>query len=127
MINRRTFCGGLLVAPFLLQGAEAPSEVEFAPVTLRGFGTVSARLFPLPDAGGSLLTIECDSSARAALVHAKYLSDLVLLPGVRESRAGRFPTWEVDSLGFIAAAVSGKKVLIGCSARADGLRDFDSS
>ena len=126
MIDRRTFCGGLLAAPFWLQGAVAPSEVEFAPVKLRGFGTVSARFFPLPDAGGSLLTIECDSPAKAALVHAKYLSDLMLLPGVRASRLRGFPTWEVDSLGFIAAAVSGKKVLIGCSARADGLRDFDS-
>ena len=37
-------------------------------------------------AGISLLRIRCASAKAAQLVHAKYLSDLVLLPGVAQTR-----------------------------------------
>jgi len=57
-------------------------------------------------AGISLLRIRCASAKAAQLVHAKYLSDLVLLPGVAQTRLTigglRIPAYET-SAGAVAA------------------------
>ena len=60
-----------------------PSET-FAPIDLRGYGTVSGALWKLDNE--SVLEIDCQDPDKAKLVQAKYLSDLQVLPGVKASK-----------------------------------------
>ncbi|MDQ3815674.1 MAG: hypothetical protein M3347_17305, partial [Armatimonadota bacterium] len=59
--------------------------LTLAPVQLRGYGKVSGQFRKIDQPpGASVLQITCESAAKAQIVHAKYVSDLGLPPGVSE-------------------------------------------
>ncbi|WP_269522738.1 hypothetical protein [Coraliomargarita parva] len=69
----------MLVAPALAE----PKETVFEPISLRGYGVLSG--VSTESEYGSLLQVQCESSEKASLVQAKYVSDFKLLPGVSEA------------------------------------------
>ncbi len=95
----------------------APSDVveQFPAIKLRAYGTLSGGE-KTTQAQSSELLITCDSEAKAQLVLAKYLSDLVLLPGALPvplaTTRGSIVAHQVDKQGMIAAVRSGSQVLI---------------
>ena len=92
--------------------ATPPAQV-FPPVTLRGYGELSGAAWN--DASGSVLQINCQNPDKAKLVQAKYLSDLQVLPGVKEAagkQAGGFTMYEVNGQGFIAAFCDDARVIV---------------
>ncbi|MEI6493649.1 MAG: hypothetical protein WCO94_13950, partial [Verrucomicrobiota bacterium] len=82
----------------------------FAPVLLRGYGTVSGVFRKMPE--GSVLEITCEDAGKAKLLQAKYLSDLHVLPGVAEKSGKKFTSHEVEGQGSIAAFCDANKVTI---------------
>src|SRR6185436_18573358 len=101
-------CG--LMLPMAAQAAPtlktAPARM-LPPVQLRGYGKVSGTFSELPN-GASLLEINCESVAKAQLVHAKYLSDLGLLPGVAEiTLPNQVAAREIAGQGAVAALRDG--------------------
>jgi hypothetical protein len=89
----------------------------FPEVDLRGYGRVSGQQTSLTG-GASLLTIQCESSAKAELLQAKYLSDLSLLPKTQTAQvalggAGEtVPARQAENQGYILAARKGTEVRI---------------
>jgi hypothetical protein len=103
----------LASSSYLTGQSTTPEQIAglrtFAPVTLRGFGTVSGSFSE--EAGGSVLTISCEDDSKAKLLQAKYLSDLVDLPGVAR-RPGTPSIYDVADQGFVVAYASGSQVMI---------------
>ena len=98
--------------------AEGGQTTAFPTVVLRGYGKIAGSLktFPLGDGEASILVLRCESEDKAKLALAKYLSDLMSLPGVSMGNLptpqGAIPTCDIDGQGTIAALRAGKIVLI---------------
>ena len=98
--------------------AEGGQTTAFPTVVLRGYGKIAGSLktFPLGDGEASILVLRCESEDKAKLALAKYLSDLMTLPGVSMGNLptpqGAIPTCDIDGQGTIAALRAGKIVLI---------------
>jgi len=92
---------------------------RLGPVSLRGYGEISARISYSTARDGSdvsLTRIECESAEKARLLHAKYLSDLFSLFGTERADLlidGR-PVAGVHALdqGWILAGQRGQQVVI---------------
>lgn len=98
--------------------ANAPSfaqDQSFAPVRLRGYGLVSGAL-RTSAGGGSILRVETESPQKAALLQAKFLSDLALSPGVQSAQltvgTTQVAVSEARSQGVVAALGQGKSVFL---------------
>jgi hypothetical protein len=97
--------------------ASAAREVVFPETSLRGYGSVSGKQRVLPG-GASLLTIQCESPAKAELLQAKYLSDIALLPKTQVAQAAlggagkKVPARLVENQGYLVAARKGSEVRI---------------
>lgn len=110
-------CSGLAVNA---QNAAPPVKIEtLTPQTLRGYGTVAGAF--RREAAGSVLEITCDNADKGRLTQAKYLSDLQILPGVKEIPGQDFTSYEVPGQGSIAAFCSRKKVTILAATNAQNL------
>ena len=81
------------------------------PLPLRGYGTLSATSRALAE-GASVLQISCETPEKAQLVLAKYLSDTMSLPGVKEDKIGATSVRLVSGGGAAAAVRDGKNVLL---------------
>lgn len=94
-------------------GGAKPTTV-LPPAALRGYGTIAGRFWSLAQpTGASLLQIDCESVSKAQLLHAKYLSDLGLLPGVkRVTLPNRVEASEVAGQGAVCALRDGRRVLV---------------
>jgi hypothetical protein len=108
-------CGSLALA----MPPPAPQTQQTLPAaSLRGYGKISAQIETWPAEGSSVSVtrLDCESKAKAALLHAKYLSDLQALPGVTAGKlsvAGKdLPAWQVGGQGWILACCSDKNVFI---------------
>lgn len=91
---------------------------DFPAVKLRGYGEVSGTLLRFDAAGwkASSLHIACENPEKAKVLHAKFISDLGLLPGVKAEKvatpAGEVSALAVEHQGYTLALVSGHDVLI---------------
>jgi len=122
--TRAALCLAFLNSPLVFNGALHSSNAEeaaapaissdvgeiFAPVSLRGYGTVSGVFRTMP--GGSVLEITCEDAGKAKLLQAKYLSDLHVLPGVAKESGKKFASHEVEGQGSVAAFFDANKVTI---------------
>lgn len=103
--------------PASSENNSAVREVVFPEIDLRGYGRVSGKESTLPD-GATLLTIQCQSPDKAELLQAKYLSDLTLLPKVKETQVAlgksgkKVPVRQAEDQGYILAARKGSEVRI---------------
>jgi len=111
----------------------AERNADFPPVKLRGYGTLSGQFTNVTTADGSqaaVLTIKCDSEDKAKLLHAKYISDLQVLPGVQPitviGREGPIPSYAVDGEGAIVAARAGAVVYILSARSPEALGKLES-
>ena len=130
-ISRRSFLAGatglistlgageLLAAPttgFRPGSRSSAGAVSFPPVTLHGYGAIEAVFRPLHGGASSLTHITCQSSDKAHLVQAKYLSDLARLPGTREDTLAAgghaLPIRRTATGGAVACYAHGSDVLI---------------
>ena len=104
----------------------AAPEETLPSVQLRGYGKVSGRFWLLGrPAGASVLQIDCESVAKAQLVHAKYLSDLGLLPGMNGTvLPGSVAAHEVAEQGAVAALRDRTRVLVFAARSRDGLAEL---
>lgn len=118
----------------------APPSTANPPVKLRGYGVVAGTLTATEIDGQSAgaLRIVCENPEKARLVHAKYLPDLQLLPGVERTarragprrgeapRSGGTPLafYAVEDQGFVVAPRSGATVWILASPAPLGADDF---
>ncbi|HEY3398511.1 MAG TPA: beta-galactosidase [Armatimonadota bacterium] len=112
----------LLTALATALALAAPADLPAARVLpggdLRAYGKISAQVRNWTAEGGtvSITTITCESPAKAALLHAKYVSDLQILPGVTAGKlpvGGKdLPAWEVQGQGWILAGFSNVYVFI---------------
>lgn len=99
-------------------GIRLTGTQAFSSRQLRGFGTVKgvAYLWEREGMHGSLLTVACENEEKAKLLHAKYLSDISVLPGVedRHQKLGDqdVPVKMVKTQGTILALRSGACVRI---------------
>ncbi|MFA6962256.1 MAG: hypothetical protein WC205_15995 [Opitutaceae bacterium] len=96
-------------------------------VTLRGFGELSAVFWQNPARDASLLVVTCENEARARLTHAKYLSDLAILPGLESVRLSAVEpvihAWRRSGDGALfAAAWRERRVVILAAANEERLR-----
>lgn len=120
-ISKTSFAATLLLALSPLSYASAadvvggagPTSVQ-APAALRGYGTIASKFWKLKQpAGASLLRIDCESGSKAQLLHAKYLSDLRLLPGVKSlALPNQLQASEIEGQGAVCALRDGKQVLV---------------
>lgn len=136
-----TLAAGVFILPAILcgiRGARAgeptvpaphPPANVYAPMKLRGYGTVSGT-YTAKDIGGrsaGSLRIVCENAEKAKLVHAKYLSDLHLLPGVKANGASvhlgaaALSLHAVDGQGFVIAVRAGATVSIVAAASVEDL------
>jgi hypothetical protein len=99
----------------LLLALPALADETLEPVSLRGYGTVSAT-YQKFDSDSSLLRIVCESVDKARLMQAKYVSDLSVLPGVAAQTLttprGILPIHKIEGQGFVAAVGEGRNVFI---------------
>ena len=115
-----------LVVSSALAGNAAPESTTYAPIKLRGYGTLSGAFTPetIDGKAASTLKIVCEDEAKAQLLQAKYLSDLQTFAGVQpvkinagnEAQVG----YSVEG-GVIAAARSGSSVTILFATTAEDL------
>ena len=106
-----TLCLGSIVKAQTAAPATVKSPEIIAPVDLRGYGEVSGKVSRTKNV--STLEITCESEAKARLLQAKYLSDLVELPGVTPKTGADGATIQVvANQGAIAAFCAGSKVTI---------------
>jgi len=95
-----------------------PAPLQLPPVALRGYGKVAGDFSRLRLASGaaSVLQLRCADVAHARLLHAKYLSDLSLLPGVAKGTLNigknRIAIQAVTGQGSIAALRAAGTVFI---------------
>ncbi|MGA2499439.1 MAG: hypothetical protein ABSH20_16990 [Tepidisphaeraceae bacterium] len=118
--------GGGLLLPLLAllalyagvsRGQPAPGETrEFPAITLRGYGALSGERWTSPGGASSSLRIICEDVERARIVHAKFLSDLGLLPGVKlisvDADQRKLTGRIVEGQGGVVAVRCGREVLI---------------
>jgi len=106
--------GTLFKFPGLEQSAWSENVLSeattFAPIALRGYGSVSG--FLRRKVEGSVLEVACEDEAKAKLFQAKYLSDLGVLPGVTMTHGKSPAVYAVYGQGFVASYNSGNKVTI---------------
>ena len=99
-----------------------PAAREFPCRQLRGYGAVSARSEAGP--AFSRLEIRCESAEKAGIVHAKFVSDLHALGGVRDETrtigAVAVPVAVVPEQGVVSAFRSGKSVTLVSAATEAG-------
>jgi len=81
------------VSPFAGRAAEAGFDStgavevrEWPSLPLRGYGKLFGTYarWDMPGGSASVLCIRCENPDKAKIVHFKYLSDLGVLPGVRD-------------------------------------------
>ena len=105
----------LFVAALVAGFVHAADAVIYPPIKLRGYGTLSGTFTPYVT-GESVLEIACEDEAKAKLVHAKYLSDLQVLPGVTPTALPDGPHGNASAYqtpnGFIIAVRAGADVYI---------------
>ena len=120
-------CREKAAAPLVLHEEGLQRGVVFEERGLRGFGTVSGKLW-MGKEGGSVLEILCENPEYAAMTQAKYLSDLRSLPGVIEQSLSingkTLSAWDVKGQGSILMVASGNHLYILSSPTALGLRDL---
>ncbi|MFA6293632.1 MAG: beta-galactosidase trimerization domain-containing protein, partial [Victivallales bacterium] len=93
-------------------------KTDYAPAALRGYGTVSGTRWEYAGTGqpASILLITCENPVKARITHAKYLSDLALLPGVKavsvRSGGEELPAYAIDRQGVIASLRTGPDVVM---------------
>lgn len=99
--------------------ARQASQIVILPAkNLRGYGTLAAefRRVETPDGNASITRITCDSSDKALLVQAKYLSDVNLLPGVSADSLivgeQSIPVRRAPAGGAVACHAAGRTVVI---------------
>src|SRR5712671_5321038 len=91
---------------------------EFPPVKLRGYGTLSGTLWQSSERepASSVLRVNCDNDAKAKVLHAKFLSDIGLLPGVTTNSLTALGHKVVHRVvaqqGLIAAVRAGRTVFL---------------
>jgi hypothetical protein len=134
------FIGWMLVLPAGLNAKTATAtegsslhlvkQTDFSSVQLRGYGRISGSLLTSTDAAPvSLLTIHCESAAKAKIVQAKYLSDFGLLPGVSsvtlQTKRGALIARQADGQGDVAALRNGSDVFILAAPTSAGLVSLD--
>ena len=102
--------------------------IALPPLALRGYGTLSGLFHPVvrSDGPASMLELDCESTAKALLLQAKYLSDLRSLPCVSSfvlsTPSGPVPAWTVEGNGRIAAFAIDLRVVILAAASEAALR-----
>lgn len=117
-----TFC---LHAEVPVAGKNPADTRELSPVALRGYGTLAGtyRQWQLPGGAASILEIRCDDVAKARIVHAKYVSDLQLLPGIEIAPGGPpdgLQCFQAANRAWIAAVRSDKTVsVLNAGSRSD--------
>jgi hypothetical protein len=89
-------------------------KVEFPPIKLRGYGTLSGEIQTTANRQASFLRITCEDEAKAKLVLAKYLSDLQMLGSVTSvplpELSSHARTFQAGGQGTILAARDGSNV-----------------
>jgi hypothetical protein len=100
----------------------------FAAKKLRAYGTVSGTSWRGAD-GGTLLTINCESEAKAQLTQAKYLSDLVTLPpgtkpGTLTVSGHNIGIRDAGAQGVLAALRRGDTLIVAAAPSAAALGDL---
>ncbi len=105
------------------------TQTEKMPVVaLRGYGRVSGTLWQAPAGISpvSILQINCENEAKAQVLHAKFLSDLGLLPGVKplrmETRRGALVAQSVEGQGAVAGLRCGAVVVVLAASREADLK-----
>jgi hypothetical protein len=111
------FCISLVFSFSLWAGTKS-----FSPVNLRGYGKVKGLFKTLSN--GSMLEINCQTKEKAQLTHSKYLSDLVLLPGVKEIKTRNISMYYIKSSGYICSFRIGKNVFILSSQTEKGIKNL---
>lgn len=101
----RIFCISLIFSSFLLA-----NDKNFPIINLRGYGKVQGTF--TKSNNFSLLKIICQSKEKAQIVHSKYLSDLLCLPGVKKIKISNIPVYYIKSSGYICSFRIGKNVFI---------------
>jgi len=110
-----------LAVPPAPAGQAVPTLVSRAtlpPKPLRGYGALSAVFDKMAAGGGpaSVLTVGCVDAGKASLTQAKFLSDLLLLPGAEavtlQTPSGALPAVQAKEQGFVTAMRIGKDVII---------------
>jgi len=113
-------CGLLVVVGVACLAAE---RRDFPSIDLRGYGRVEGSARDLP--ASSVLRVRCESTAKAALLRAKYISDLALLPGtaatVVQARGVSIPTVTAGHQGVMTAGRDGRTMFIFAAESADTL------
>jgi hypothetical protein len=96
-------------------------------IALRGYGKLKAQYWTATDA--SLLDVVCQDEEKAKLLQAKFLSDLVSLPGVNKveiGSGGMSTAWEVKDQGLVAALRFRAHVLLVTSSSRQGLQQLEN-
>jgi hypothetical protein len=105
----------VFVAALVAGLVHAADAVIYPPIKLRGYGTLSGT-FTTDASGGSVLKIVCEDEAKAKLVHAKFLSDLEVLPGVVRTETPSGPHGNTSAYqtpnGFLEAVHVGSAVYV---------------
>ncbi len=103
----------LLAAPLCAETPRPLAAVQpLPPANLRGYGVISAQIENrvTENTKVSVTRVTCEDRDKAALLHAKYLSDLQGLPGVAAVQffaGGRqVPAWQIEGQGWILAGFS---------------------
>ena len=117
----------LALLTFAFASLATPATQTFPTANLRGYGKITAQVDTLPSGGAlaSVTRITCEDPAKAALLHAKYLSDLQGLPGLTAGKLSvngkDFPAYEAKDQGWILAGSSGPTVFIVAGATAEAV------
>ncbi len=120
--------GGITTTVFCAEPTPLLSAHEdLPPVKLRGYGVISAtlrRTVAAPTA--SALDVTCENEDKARIVHAKFLSDFELLPGVARAELptarGNVAVRHVLGQGSIAAVRIKNRVFLLAATTASDLR-----
>jgi hypothetical protein len=107
------------------QAAGLKAAHDFPAVKLRGYGTLSGKVWS-DGAGGSLVEIDCQDPEHARLLQAKYLSDLGELPpatqpGTIQINGATITIATADDVGAVAALRSGTTVVLAAAPSGDAL------
>jgi hypothetical protein len=98
------------------ESVSSAAPVRLETINLRGYGALSGTYRALPSMPDAfVLEITCESTAKAQLVAAKYLSDLACLPGVTDATLPSTPpiaAHQIAGQGAIAAVRVASKVYI---------------
>jgi hypothetical protein len=126
------FSSCLIVASFFhgsASGATQDGPDNFPPIKLRAYGTLSGSRYVDPaNPQSSILRITAESTPKAQLVLAKFLSDLGLLPGVTTvpftTANGSLIERRIEGQGVITAFRGAESVYIFTAADEAALKDL---